>query len=71
MERDRRGRSRSMPRCERAGRRVLQARLGAVDRAVERLGRRAVHLEEPLEREAHVARAHARAVGVADAARAA
>ena len=47
---------------------VLQARPGSVDRAVERLRRRAVHLEEPLEREAHVARRDRRAVGVAHAA---
>ena len=53
---------------ERAGRRLRETRRGAVDRAVERLGGRAVHLEEPLEREADVGRLHARAVGVAHAA---
>ena len=42
---------------ERAGRRILQAGRRAVDHAVERLGRRAVHLEQALEREAHVGRA--------------
>ena len=53
---------------ERARRRILQAGRRAVDHAVDRLGGRAVHLEQALEREAHVGGPHALAVRVADAA---